>query len=83
MGRSHLGVESMEGSRGSIAEVVSHRLSSAICNCEILAIAVSTQIRDRECEERSSHGLEVDRVVQNQMTGGNCSLGIDGLVDLD
>ena len=83
MRRPHLGVESMDGPRGSIAEVVSHGLSSAICNCENLAIAVSIRTRDRKCGERSSHGLEVGRVVQNQMTGGNRSLGIDSLVDLD
>ena len=81
--RPHLGVESMEGPRGSVTEVVSLGLSSAVCNCETLAIAVSIQAHDRECEGRSSHGLEVSRVVQSQMTGGNRSLGIDSLVDLD
>ena len=83
MGRSHLGVESMKGPRGSVTEAVSHRLSSVICNRENLAIAVSIRTRDRKCKERSSHGLEVGRVVQNQVAGGNRSLGIDNLVDLD
>ena len=73
----------MEGPGGSVTEAVSYRVSSVICNREILAIAASIRTRDRKCKERSSHGLEVDRVVQNQMTGGNHGLGIDSLVDLD
>ena len=54
----------MEGPRGSVTEVVSHRLSSAICNCENLAIVVPIQVCDREREEKelTSAGSEPCRL---------------------
>ena len=42
----------MEGPRGSVTEAVSHGLSSAICNCENLAIVVPIQACNREHEEK-------------------------------